>query len=225
MKCAWYLHGTIFVVQTVPHRAAIVEIWFDKSSIQQYSCIYTNIRPKCTYTRGNSSCNLFDMFGPWKILKTIQSRRLLQGLIKQHEIEFSWDISTGQYQSSSGLLRYLLRYLCDFCKFVISSSWVYESSVQMHEIHVGWIVLVLFYLSAPLILRGFTHKEGKMLAGPKMLERTLWTLNCNSFECGAVWEQLVIGFGQWIQKRIIINLSFACIILLYDIIAYYIHYF
>ena len=54
-----------------------------------------------------------------------------------------------------------------------------------------------------------------------MLERTLWTLNCNSFECGAVREQLVIGFGQWIQKRIIINLSFACIILLYDIIAYY----
>ena len=114
VKCAWYLHGTIFVVQTVPHRAAIVEIWFDKSSIQQYSCIYTNIRPKCTYTRGNSSCNLFDMFGPWKILKTIQSRRLLQGLIKQHEIEFSWDISTGQYQSSSGLLRYLLRYLLWF---------------------------------------------------------------------------------------------------------------
>ena len=35
----------------------------------------------------------------------------------------------------------------------------------MHEIHVGWIVLVLFYLSAPLILRGFTHKVGKMLAG------------------------------------------------------------
>ena len=48
---------------------------------------------------------------------------------------------------------------------MISSSWVYESSVQMHEIHVGWIVLVLFYLSVPLILRGFTHKEGKMLAG------------------------------------------------------------
>ena len=103
-----------FVVQTVPHRAAIGEIWFDKSSIQQCTCIYTDIRPKCTYTRGNSSCNLFDMFGPWKILKTLQSRRLLQGLIKQREIEFSWDISTGQYQFSSGLLRYLLRYLLWF---------------------------------------------------------------------------------------------------------------
>ena len=40
-------------------------------------------------------------------LKTLQSRRLLKGLIKQHETEFSCDISTGQYQSSSGLLRYL----------------------------------------------------------------------------------------------------------------------
>ena len=39
-------------------------------------------------------------------LKTLQSRRLLQGLIKQREIELSCDISTGQYQSSSGLLRY-----------------------------------------------------------------------------------------------------------------------
>ena len=111
----WSVHDTciarFFVVQTVPHRAAIGEIWFDKSSIQQYTCIYTEIRPKCTYTRGNSSCNLFDMFGPWKILKTLQSRRLLQGLIKQREIEFSWDISTGQSQSSSGLLRYLLWFL------------------------------------------------------------------------------------------------------------------
>ena len=41
-----------------------------------------------------------------KTLKTLQSRRLLQGLIKQREIELSCDISTGQYQSSSGLLRY-----------------------------------------------------------------------------------------------------------------------
>ena len=39
-------------------------------------------------------------------LKTLQSRRLLQGLIKQREIELNCDISTGQYQSSSGLLRY-----------------------------------------------------------------------------------------------------------------------
>ena len=39
-------------------------------------------------------------------LKTLQSRRLLQGLIKQREIEFGCDISTGQYQSLSGLLRY-----------------------------------------------------------------------------------------------------------------------
>ena len=39
-------------------------------------------------------------------LKTLQSRRLLQELIKQREIELSCDISTGQYQSSSGLLRY-----------------------------------------------------------------------------------------------------------------------
>ena len=30
----------------------------------------------------------------------------MQGLIKQREIELSCDISTGQYQSSSGLLRY-----------------------------------------------------------------------------------------------------------------------
>ena len=36
-----------------------------------------------------------------KKLKTLQSRRLLQGLIKQREIELSCDISTGQYQSSS----------------------------------------------------------------------------------------------------------------------------
>ena len=39
-------------------------------------------------------------------LKTLQSRRLLQGLIKQREIELSCDVSTGQYQSSSGLLKY-----------------------------------------------------------------------------------------------------------------------
>ena len=39
-------------------------------------------------------------------LKTLQSRILLQGLIKQREIELSCNISTGQYQSSSGLLRY-----------------------------------------------------------------------------------------------------------------------
>ena len=35
------------------------------------------------------------------LLKTLQSRRILQGLIKQREIDFSCDISTGQYQSSS----------------------------------------------------------------------------------------------------------------------------
>ena len=39
-------------------------------------------------------------------MKTPQSRRLLQGLIKQREKEFGCDISTCQYQSSSGLLRY-----------------------------------------------------------------------------------------------------------------------
>ena len=39
-------------------------------------------------------------------LKTLQSRRLFQGLIKQREIELSCYISIGQYQSSSGLLRY-----------------------------------------------------------------------------------------------------------------------
>ena len=38
-----------------------------------------------------------------KKLKTLQSRRLLQGLIKQRETELSCDISTGQYQSSSCL--------------------------------------------------------------------------------------------------------------------------
>ena len=37
-----------------------------------------------------------------KTLKTLQPRRLLQGLIKEREIELSCDISTGQYQSSSG---------------------------------------------------------------------------------------------------------------------------
>ena len=36
-------------------------------------------------------------------LKTLQSRGLLQGLIKQRQIEFGCDISTGQYQSSSGI--------------------------------------------------------------------------------------------------------------------------
>ena len=41
-----------------------------------------------------------------KLNSALQSRRLLQGLIKQREIELSCDISTGQYQSSSGLLRY-----------------------------------------------------------------------------------------------------------------------
>ena len=40
------------------------------------------------------------------MLKTLQSRRLLQGLTKQREIELSSDISTGQYQSSSGFLGY-----------------------------------------------------------------------------------------------------------------------
>ena len=39
-------------------------------------------------------------------VKTLRSRRVLHGLIKQREIELSCDISTGQYQSSSGLLRY-----------------------------------------------------------------------------------------------------------------------
>ena len=40
-------------------------------------------------------------------LKTLQSRRLLRGLIKQLEIELSCDISTGHYQSSTaGLLRH-----------------------------------------------------------------------------------------------------------------------
>ena len=39
-------------------------------------------------------------------LKTLQPRRLFQGLVKQRVIEFGCDISTGQYQSSSGLLRY-----------------------------------------------------------------------------------------------------------------------
>ena len=34
-------------------------------------------------------------------LKMLQSRRLLQGLIKHREIELSCDISAGQYQSSS----------------------------------------------------------------------------------------------------------------------------
>ena len=33
-------------------------------------------------------------------LKTLRSRRLLQGLIKQRERELSCDISTGQHQSS-----------------------------------------------------------------------------------------------------------------------------
>ena len=36
----------------------------------------------------------------YHLLKMLQSRRLLQGLIKQREIESSCDISTGQYQSS-----------------------------------------------------------------------------------------------------------------------------
>ena len=36
-------------------------------------------------------------------LKTLQSRTLFQGLIKQREIEFGCDFSTGQYQSSSGI--------------------------------------------------------------------------------------------------------------------------
>ena len=31
---------------------------------------------------------------------------ITQGLIKQREVELSCDISTGQYQSSLGLLRY-----------------------------------------------------------------------------------------------------------------------
>ena len=35
------------------------------------------------------------------LLKTLQYRGLLQGLIKPREIEFSCEISTGQYQSSS----------------------------------------------------------------------------------------------------------------------------
>ena len=151
----WSVHDTcmarFFVVQTVPHRAAIGENRFDKSSIQQYTCIYTDIRPKCTYTRGNSSCNLFDMFGPWKILRTLQSRRLLQGLIKQREIEFSRSYGYGLLSLvevfrlvNTSLHQVYWDIYCDFCKFVISSSWVYEGSVQLHEIHVGWIVSVLF---------------------------------------------------------------------------------
>ena len=96
-----------------PHRAAIGEIWFDKSSIQQYTCIYTDIRPKCTYTREivlAISLTCLDHEKYWKHY----SQEDLQRLIKQREIEFSWDILTGQYQSSSALLRYLLRYLLWF---------------------------------------------------------------------------------------------------------------
>ena len=42
----------------------------------------------------------------WRIENVLQSRRLLQGLIKQRETELNCDISTGEYQSSSGLLRH-----------------------------------------------------------------------------------------------------------------------
>ena len=58
----------------------------------------------------DQSCSTSDPKRSWSVkidqMKTLQSRRLLQGLIKQREIEFGCDTLTGQYQSSSGLLRY-----------------------------------------------------------------------------------------------------------------------
>ena len=59
-----------------------------------------------------------------------------------------------------------------------------------------------------------------MLAGAEDVRENFMKFDCNWFECGADCEQLITGFGQLIHKRIIINLSFACIILY--IIAYYI---
>ena len=44
-------------------------------------------------------------------LKALQPRRLLQGLIKQHEIEFSCDISTGQSDIAFSSLNNSLNYI------------------------------------------------------------------------------------------------------------------
>ena len=41
-------------------------------------------------------------------MKTLQSRRLLQGLIKQREIEFDCDISTGQISQPNSISRCLI---------------------------------------------------------------------------------------------------------------------
>ena len=51
-------------------------MWFDKSCIQHFSCIYADIlhKPlKCTYTRENSSSHLIDMFAPWQIFVNVNS--------------------------------------------------------------------------------------------------------------------------------------------------------
>ena len=57
----------------------------------------------------DQSCSTSDPKRSWSVKidqmeNVTVKRRLLQGLIKQREIEFACDISTAQYQSSSGLL-------------------------------------------------------------------------------------------------------------------------
>ena len=58
----------------------------------------------------DQSCSTSDPKRLWSVKidqsENVTVKKTLQGLIKQREIEFSCDISSGQYQSSPGLLRY-----------------------------------------------------------------------------------------------------------------------
>ena len=112
VKCAWYLHSTIFRCSDRPtqgsHRRNL--IWLELYTVPVSTQIYGLSAPIPEEIVLAISLTCLDHEKYWKHY----SQEDLQRLIKQREIEFSWDISTGQYQSSSGLLRYLLRYLLWF---------------------------------------------------------------------------------------------------------------
>lgn len=59
-----------FIVESVPHRSAIIKIWFGDSSIWRYSCIFTYERPQpFKYTRGgNQIRSLTCLLRPQQIL-------------------------------------------------------------------------------------------------------------------------------------------------------------
>ena len=92
----WYLfwtsltHGHDRAVKSLPYSPCLSDALADKLRFSRKLPTYPSPEP--------TFCPKWEVSVNW--------RRLLQGLIKQREIELSCDVSTGQYQSSSGLLRY-----------------------------------------------------------------------------------------------------------------------